>query len=92
MTSTIPLQLFDHTKNPVTFDQYQDLEPKIAAHLVQIPSNLKTQRILRRKFNMLYQTAEAYRYATLLYLHQAVPEIPSMYCAQLADKVFKCLA
>ncbi|KAL2062038.1 hypothetical protein VTL71DRAFT_6304 [Oculimacula yallundae] len=33
------------------------------------------------------QTAEAYRYATLLYLHQAVPEIPSWTSAQLADKV-----
>ena len=30
------------------------------------------------------QTAEAYRWATLLYLHQAVPEIPSRCCAQLA--------
>lgn len=33
------------------------------------------------------QTAEAYRYATLLYLHQAVPEIPSLTSAQLAKKV-----
>ena len=30
------------------------------------------------------QTAEAYRLATLLYLHQAVPEIPSRSCARLA--------
>ena len=32
------------------------------------------------------QTAEAYRYATLLYLHQMVPEIPSLTSAQLAKK------
>jgi hypothetical protein len=32
-------------------------------------------------------TAEAYRYATLLYLHQAVPEIPSETSAELAKKV-----
>jgi hypothetical protein len=38
------------------------------------------------------QTAESYRYATLLYLHQAVPEIPSMSSAQLAKKVLVFLA
>jgi hypothetical protein len=38
------------------------------------------------------QTAESYRYATLLYLHQAVPEIPSMTSAQLAKKVLVFLA
>lgn len=37
-------------------------------------------------------TAEAYRYATLLYLHQAVPEIPSMTSHQLAEKIFVLLA
>lgn len=38
------------------------------------------------------QTAEAYRYATLLYLHQAIPEIPSLTSAQLAKKVLIYLA
>jgi hypothetical protein len=38
------------------------------------------------------QTAEAYRWATLLYLHQAVPEIPSPCAAQLAKKVLVFLA
>lgn len=38
------------------------------------------------------QTAEAYRYATLLHLHQAVPEIPSWTSAQLAKKVLVYLA
>lgn len=38
------------------------------------------------------QTAEAYRWATLLYLHQAVPEIPSMTTAELADKVLASIA
>ncbi|KAF7881776.1 uncharacterized protein EAF02_006464 [Botrytis sinoallii] len=38
------------------------------------------------------QTAEAYRYATLLHLHQAVPEIPSLTCAELAKKVLVFLA
>ena len=38
------------------------------------------------------QTAQAYRFATLLYLHQAVPEIPSLTSAQLAKKVLVYLA
>jgi Fungal specific transcription factor domain len=38
------------------------------------------------------QTAEAYRWATLLHLHQAVPEIPSDTAAVLADRVLKYLA
>ncbi|KAI4163594.1 MAG: hypothetical protein LQ342_002866 [Letrouitia transgressa] len=33
------------------------------------------------------KTAEAYRWATLLYLHQAVPEIPSQTTEQLAQRV-----
>ncbi|KAK6461071.1 fungal-specific transcription factor domain-containing protein [Scheffersomyces coipomensis] len=37
-------------------------------------------------------TAEAYRFATLLYLHQAVPEIPSSGSHQLAEKIFILLA
>lgn len=36
--------------------------------------------------------AEAYRYAALLYLHQAVPEIPSCSSHQLAEKIFILLA
>lgn len=38
------------------------------------------------------QTAEAYRWATLLYLHQAVPEIPSDPASILADRVLRYLA
>lgn len=38
------------------------------------------------------QTAEAYRWATLLYLHQAVPEVPSKSAADLAKKVLVYLA
>ncbi|OBA24147.1 hypothetical protein METBIDRAFT_65811 [Metschnikowia bicuspidata var. bicuspidata NRRL YB-4993] len=37
-------------------------------------------------------TAEAYRYATLLYLHEAVPEVPLISSHQLAEKVFVLLA
>jgi Fungal specific transcription factor domain/Fungal Zn(2)-Cys(6) binuclear cluster domain len=38
------------------------------------------------------QTAEAYRWATLLYLHEAVPEIPSEPATILASRVLKYLA
>ena len=38
------------------------------------------------------QTAEAYRWATLLYLHQAVPEIPSQSAAEMAQEVLRFLA
>ncbi|KAI5953876.1 hypothetical protein CANMA_004715 [Candida margitis] len=37
-------------------------------------------------------TAEAYRYAALLFLHQAVPEIPSLSSHELAEKIFILLA
>lgn len=38
------------------------------------------------------QTAESYRWATLLYLHQAVPEIPSKSAGELAKRVLVYLA
>ncbi|CUS13844.1 unnamed protein product [Tuber aestivum] len=38
------------------------------------------------------KTAEAYRYATLLYLHQAVPELPSLGSHELARRVMQLLA
>lgn len=38
------------------------------------------------------KTATAYQYATLLYLHQAVPEIPSLTSAVLAQKIVRELA
>ncbi|KAI5957496.1 hypothetical protein KGF57_003190 [Candida theae] len=37
-------------------------------------------------------TAESYRYAALLFLHQAVPEIPSLSSHELAEKIFILLA
>jgi hypothetical protein len=40
----------------------------------------------------IIQTAKAHQYATLLYLHQAVPEIPSLSSTVLAKTTLKCLA
>lgn len=42
--------------------------------------------------NSCMSTAEAYRYAALLYLHQAVPEVPSLSSHELAEKVMMLLA
>ncbi|CCH46050.1 TY1 enhancer activator [Wickerhamomyces ciferrii] len=42
--------------------------------------------------NSLISTAESYRYATLLYLHQAIPEIPSQSSKTLAKKILMLLA
>lgn len=42
--------------------------------------------------NSCLSTAEAYRYAGLLYLHQAVPEVPSLTSHELAEKVMMLLA
>lgn len=39
-----------------------------------------------------FQTAQAYRWATLLYLHQAVPEIPSEPASDIAKRVLVLLA
>lgn len=38
------------------------------------------------------QTAEAYRFATLLHLHQSVPELPSPSSEDIARQVMNCLA
>jgi len=38
------------------------------------------------------KTAEAYRWATLLYLHQAVPELPPVPAHELAEKVMRLIA
>lgn len=42
--------------------------------------------------NAAVATAEAYRYAVLLYLHQAVPEVPSQSSHSLAENVLMLLA
>lgn len=42
--------------------------------------------------NAAVATAEAYRYATLLYLHQTVPEVPSQGSHSLAENVMMLLA
>jgi hypothetical protein len=60
----------------------------------QVPSALAFERPEDPNSEVQHsiQTAEAYRYAILLYLHQAVPEIPSDPAQVLAKKVLVTLA
>jgi hypothetical protein len=60
----------------------------------QVPNAVSFERPEDPNSEVLHsiQTAEAYRYATLLYLHQAVPEIPSDPAFSLAKKVLVTLA
>ncbi len=70
----------------------QAMELKAAVEAWEAPSNFETPEDPTCEIQHSVQTAEAYRWATLLYLHQAVPEIPSLSTAQLAKKVLVYLA
>lgn len=62
------------------------LEDWMAPPIVETPEDPTSQ------LQDSLQTAEAYRWATLLYLHQAVPELPSETSAKLAKNVMIYLA
>ncbi len=58
----------------------------------QLPTGFEPPEDPTSEIQHSMQTAEAYRWATLLYLHQAVPEIPSRSAAELAQEVLRFLA
>ena len=58
----------------------------------QLPTGFEPPEDPTSEIQHSMQTAEAYRWATLLYLHQAVPEIPSQSAAELAQEVLRFLA
>jgi hypothetical protein len=62
--------------------------------LPNLPANSKSSSAEDPSFdlNAAVATAEAYRYATLLYLHQTVPEVPSLTSHSLAENVMMLLA
>lgn len=62
-------------------------ELKNAAEAWEPPEFFKAPEDHSLNIQHSLDTAEAYRWATLLYLHQAVPEIPSRSCEELAGKV-----
>lgn len=67
-------------------------ELKAALESWQAPLAFEAPEDLDSDIEHSLQTAEAYRWATLLYLHQAVPEIPSKSAAQLAKRALVYLA
>ena len=70
----------------------QASELKRALELWMPPTSFTYPEDPRCDLTHSLHTAEAYRWATLLYLHQAFPEIPSLSVSQLARKVMICLA
>lgn len=67
-------------------------ELKVAIEDWEPPASFEPPEDPTSEIQHSLQTAEAYRWATLLYLHQAVPEVPSMTAEQLAKKVLLLLA
>ena len=67
-------------------------ELKAALESWQLPMAFEAPEDSTSDIEHSMQTAEAYRWATLLYLHQAVPEIPSKSAAQLAKRALVYLA
>lgn len=59
--------------------------------LVNVPDSIHTEDPTF-DLNAAVATAEAYRYSVLLYLHQAVPEVPSQSSHSLAENVMMLLA
>ena len=68
------------------------LELKEQIETWQVETLFETPEDATSEIRHSIQTAEAYRWATLLYLHQAVPEIPSITSAEIAHKVMNYLA
>jgi len=56
------------------------------------PAYIESPQDISTNVQHALQTAEAYRWATLLHLHQSVPEIPSMSSTELAQRVLQYLA
>lgn len=71
--------------------QLLDWKPNVSALMAELNSENQYQDSTWDTYSCV-STAEAYRYATLLYLHQAVPELPSLTSHQLAEKIFVLLA
>jgi hypothetical protein len=65
----------------------QSWSPEVGLH-----SDMQVDPSDSQKIRDAIQTAEAHRYATLLYLHQAAPEVSSLSCEELAKTTLKFLA
>ncbi|TKA67131.1 hypothetical protein B0A49_09285 [Cryomyces minteri] len=78
------------SNSPAIISQAVDLKRMLEAWIP--PSFVEPPEDPTSEIQHSLQTAEAYRWATLLYLHQAVPEVPSLSSADLSKKVLEYLA
>ena len=78
------------TNSPALISQANDL--KIALEGWDPPAFIERPQDPTTDVQHTLQTAEAYRWATLLHLHSSVPELPSLASAELAQRVLQYLA
>ncbi|WPG97623.1 Hypothetical protein R9X50_00040300 [Acrodontium crateriforme] len=78
------------TNSPAIISQANDL--KIALETWEPPAYIESPEDPTTNVQHALQTAEAYRWATLLHLHQSVPELPSLESPELAQRVLQYLA
>ncbi|KAK5175105.1 uncharacterized protein LTR77_000242 [Saxophila tyrrhenica] len=78
------------SNSPVIIDQAHVL--KVALEAWDPPAFIERPEDPTTDVQHTLQTAEAYRWATLLHLHSAVPELPSLTSTELAQRVLQYLA
>jgi len=76
--------------SPALISQANDL--KIALETWDPPTYIEPPEDPTCQVQHTLQTAEAYRWATLLHLHRSVPELPSLPATELAEKALSYLA
>ena len=76
--------------SPSVISQANDL--KLALETWEPPTIIEPPEDPTSQVEHTVQTAEAYRWATLLHLHRSVPELPMLSSAELAQKVLSYLA
>ncbi|KAK5115382.1 hypothetical protein LTR85_009842 [Meristemomyces frigidus] len=76
--------------SPAVISQANDL--KLALEAWDPPAYIERPEDPTTDVQHTLQTAEAYRWATLLHLHQSVPELPCSTSAELAQRVLQYLA
>lgn len=78
------------TNSPAVISQANDI--KLALEAWEPPAFIERPEDPTTDVQHTLQTAEAYRWAALLHLHQSVPELPSPTSAELARRVLQYLA